>query len=152
MKPRTWILLLCVMAGMTACAVRTAGIPDDQIGLSKVDIFEIPDPDPVHANILDPGDGTPAARPYDGAPPVISHGIADFLPITREDNLCLDCHQVEDAAEGDPTAIPSSHFVDFRNAPHEIGNDVAGARYNCIACHAVTTGAKPLILGNATHP
>jgi len=145
MKTRTWLLLFCVAVGSIACAVRTDGIPDDQIGLSKVDVFDVPEPDPFLDNTLDPGDGTPAVRAYEGAPPVISHGIADFLPITREDNLCIDCHQVDDPAEGDPTAIPASHFTDFRNAPGDIRPNVAGARYNCVACHAVMTQAEPLV-------
>ena len=146
MRIRTWFLLLCVAAVATACAVRVDGIPDDQIGLSKVDIFDVAEPDPVRDNATEPGDGVPEVRAFEGAPPVISHGIADFLPITRVENLCIDCHQLEEASEGDPTPIPASHFIDFRNAPDEIGSDVAGARYNCTACHAVVTEAQPLVL------
>ncbi len=67
----------------------------------------------------------------------------------RDENLCLDCHQVliEDASEGDPTPIPASHYVDLRNAPKERQNTIVGARYNCVSCH-VTPGGNPPLTAN----
>jgi cytochrome c-type protein NapB len=77
---------------------------------------------------------------------VISHGIAEFLPITRSSNLCLDCHGVPGPKKkGEPTPVPASHFVDFRKAPGKKGEKVAGARWICTACHVPQTDAKPLV-------
>jgi len=121
------------------------GIPDSTIGLSKVTVFEVPEPGPVLYNTSDPGDRSPEPAPFPGAPPPIPHGIGDFLPLTLTENGCLDCHLVEEKVEGEPTPIPPSHFVDLRNAPDDMRDDVAGARYVCVTCHVAQTGAAPLV-------
>lgn len=122
-----------------------SGIPDDAIGLSPVDVRDTAIPDPVPQNTSDPGDEPTRPPAYAGSPPVIPHGIDDFLPITPSDNMCIDCHQVDEKVAGEPTPIPPSHFVDLRNAPDATRNDVAGARYNCVACHALHRDAQPLV-------
>jgi cytochrome c-type protein NapB len=124
---------------------RSNGIPDEQIGLSKAEIFDVPNPDAYNEVTAEPGEGAAVDPAYDGAPPVINHGVADFLPITRDDNLCMTCHRVEEKIEGEPTPIPASHFTDYRNAPDKVGEEIAGARYNCLACHAPRTDAVPLV-------
>jgi cytochrome c-type protein NapB len=126
-------------------AAPAVAISDTDIGLSKVSVFDVATPEPVNPDEAMPGENPVPVRPYDLAPPVISHTVADFLPITAENNYCIVCHNVEEKVEGEPTPIPASHFVDLRNAPDEAGDEVAGARYNCIACHARTTDAAPLV-------
>jgi cytochrome c-type protein NapB len=121
------------------------GIPDEQIGLSKAEITDVPNPDPVNMLAAEPGEVPVPARAYDGTPPVVNHAVADFLPITLDDNPCLMCHLVEEKVEGEATPIPESHYVDYRNAPGEAGEEIAGARYNCMACHAQQTDAAPLV-------
>lgn len=122
-----------------------ATVPDTRIGLSLGSVFDTPSPDPVAVNTTDPGELPPAPRPYQGSPPAIPHAIADLLPITREDNYCIDCHLVVEWSEGDPTPIPKSHFVDWRNAPAVTREIPAGARHNCTICHVLQTGAPPLV-------
>lgn len=156
------LLTLCLLVATAACAggtgqddgVTPAGdaqpaqagaIPDDQIGLSKVSVFDVPSPDPVAENALMPGEGAVQERAYDLAPPVISHAVADFLPITTEDNACIVCHAVSERVEGEATPIPASHYTDLRNAPDQVGDEVAGARYDCTLCHAPMTGANELV-------
>lgn len=119
-------------------------IPEEQLGLSKTSVFEVPAPDPVHAIGGDPGEAPPLARAYAGAPPRVPHAIDDFLPITRTDNLCLDCHSVEEKSEGEPTPIPASHKTDLRGAPSEVREEVVGARHFCATCHVPRTDARPL--------
>ena len=120
-------------------------ISDRELGLSSGSVFEVPSPDPVSENQSDPGERPSLPRVYPGAPPIIPHGVADLLPITREQNLCLDCHLVKEKVKGEPTPIPQSHFVDLRNSPGRVGEEVAGARYNCVACHVSLTEAAPLV-------
>jgi len=120
------------------------GLPPSQVGLVKEPIDRVPVPPAVAFNTSSPGERVPAARPYAGAPPTIPHGIADFLPITRDQNACIECHAVEEKVEGEPTPIPESHHIDLRNDPEKLRPTVSGARYNCITCHASQTDAKPL--------
>ena len=119
--------------------------PAAQIGLAPDGVFQVPTPKPVNDNVSAPGEGPLQERPYVLAPPVISHGVADFLPITADDNMCAMCHGVGEKEEGGPTPMPESHYVDLRRESGKVGSEVAGARYNCLACHATMTDALPLV-------
>lgn len=130
-------------------------VADRDLGLSRTSVFDVPAPEPVPVNASDPGDGPVLPRAYPIAPPRVPHAVADYLPISRSENLCVDCHLLAEAEEGDPTPIPASHLTDLRNAPQEIGEDVVGARWVCLSCHAVATGAQPLVgtsFGTAAEP
>ena len=148
---RTMILLTTFLL-LAACAgVDTVEpVPDTEIGLSRESVFDTPEPDPVEPVATDPGEGVLPIRPFDGAPPVIPHAASDFLPITLDENMCLDCHGVEEAEEGGPTPVPRSHHIDLRHAPDEVGEEIAKARYNCTACHATQTNAPPLVANEFT--
>jgi cytochrome c-type protein NapB len=123
-------------------------VPDTQIGLSKVSVFDVATPPEVVMIDPDPG-GNPLFPRYNPeAPPAVTHGIADHLPIARDENVCIECHLV-DAAEGGIPPIPKSHLVDLRRAPDKVGTRVVGARYHCVACHVPQTKAKPLVANNA---
>ena len=53
-------------------------------------------------------------RAYVNAPPMIPHDVEGLLPITSKNNQCLGCH-MPDAAKGvGATAIPKSHFTNYR--------------------------------------
>ena len=121
-------------------------IPDQALGLSCSSVFEVPSPPLFTDDASAPGDKTLPPRLNRETPPVIPHGITDFLPLTRAANMCLDCHEVPGAKKkGEPTPLPASHYVDYRNAPWKRGGKVAGARWVCTACHVPQTDAKPLV-------
>ena len=140
-------IAICVVLATVACGGSAVqeGVPADQIGLSKVGISEVPDPPGATENASEPGEGTPVPAAFEDSPPVVSHGVAEFLPITLEENMCVDCHAVEEKLEGEPTPIPQSHYVDLRNRPDVAGSEIAGARYVCSSCHVAMTDAKPLV-------
>ncbi len=126
---------------------QAAPIADVELGLSRGSVFDVPSPPPVVENEAEPGESVRLPRAYPGAPALVPHAVADLLPITRRDNLCLDCHavEIEEPGEGEPTPIPESHYLDLRNAPGVRRDAVAGARYNCLSCHAAPTAAAPLV-------
>ncbi len=147
---REFLLVALLGATVAAWAVRSSGtdapIADREIGLSKTSVSETPEPDRVMLNDTEPGDG-PLLPRSEGFPPRISHGIADFLPIDLGDNACVDCHEVEEKIEGEAIPIPQSHYVDLRNAPEEMREEIADARYYCVSCHVRVTSA-PLLVDN----
>jgi len=127
-------------------------IPDKALGLSKTSVFEVPSPPAWKAEEAAPGEKPVPPRAFKEAPPVIPHAVADFLPITPAQNLCVDCHVVDGPKKkGEPTPVPASHFVDLRHAPEKKGDRVAGARSVCISCHVARTDAPPLV-GNRYRP
>ena len=75
--------------------------------------------------------------------PKFTFSQARVAPVTRQDNLCVDCHGISEADEGDPTPLPPSHYTDLRHAPDRVGETVAGARWVCSSCHVPLTGADP---------
>ena len=138
------IVLSCAGATKTDTSSQPA-VPDRQIGLSKDSVFDTPTPAPVVQNASDPGEQAAVPAAFDGSPPVIPHTVVDFVPITADDNMCIECHALEEAGEGDPTPIPESHYMDLRNDPGTVTDEVVGARYRCVACHAPQTDAAPLV-------
>jgi len=133
-------------SGARPSATPPAGppIPDAELGLSKVSVFEVPTPDAVRRNESAPGELPVLPRPNSLMPPRIPHAIDDFLPITQKQSSCLDCHGVKDKKPGEPTPIPASHYVDQRRAPGTPRQEIAGARWVCTACHVQNTEARPL--------
>lgn len=142
------LVCLCVACGVHAETPRGGSMPVNAIGLSPGSLDDVPTPPRVVSNDSEPGDRPLLPRVFAGAPPLMPHGAADYLPIEREDNACVFCHQVEEKVEGDATPIPQSHYRDLRNAPAVVRKEVAGARWNCIACHPPLSDAVPLV-GNS---
>ena len=122
-----------------------AGISEEAIGLADAKLGELPPLAPTPALPAEPGEAPTQAPAYAGSPPVVPHGVADFTPITRDDNPCLGCHLVEEKIQGEATPIPATHFEDLRNAPGVQGDDIVGARWACLACHVAPTDATPLV-------
>ena len=137
-------LLVGVGAGEGGSSASDA-VATEAIGLSRGDIEDVPTPAAVAENTTDPGDRPVLPRAYPGSPPLVPHGVTDYVPIERNDNACIDCHDVAEKVEGEPTPIPESHYRDLRNAPSEVREEIAGARWNCTACHVPLTGALPLV-------
>lgn len=148
-------IALCVLAVLAAgCAspassptgaASAAPMPDTSLGLDKGSVFDVPTPPPVKANESGPGERPVLPRAYVIAPPRIPHGVGEFLPITPKQNLCIECHAVQDRKPGEPTPVPPSHYTDLRNAPDRAGSQVVGARYVCVSCHASATDAPALV-------
>jgi cytochrome c-type protein NapB len=132
-----------------ATAARGDAISDGELSLYPGSVFEAPEPRGFVWNASDPGDNERLPRAYPKAPPRIPHGIGDFLPITRAQNACLDCHAP--GAGADAPELPASHRTDLRHAPDRVGPALAGARRDCLACHVPTSDAKPL-RANAAGP
>ena len=91
-----------------------------------------------------PGQSQRLPRAWEGAPPLVPHAIRGLTPITAKSNACVRCHGRAGATTGPPPA-PASHFVDLREAPGVARPQVAGARWNCTACHVPQTNAPPLV-------
>jgi len=117
----------------------TLVLADSAMGLSRTSVFSVPAPPPVAANRAQPGETQPLPRMFPGAPPRIPHEITDFIPIRRNENECVECHDRARATESGAVPIPVSHYRDLRRAPDQGRETVAGARYVCVSCHVPLT-------------
>jgi cytochrome c-type protein NapB len=128
------------------------GTPDTALGLAKGSVFDVATPPAVKEEASAPGEASLPKRLGPQIAPVIPHGVADFLPITRDQNMCLDCHGVAGPKQkGEPTPLPASHYADWRHAQGKVQEKPSGARWVCTACHPTRTDARPLV-GNAYRP
>jgi nitrate reductase (cytochrome), electron transfer subunit len=113
---------------------------DDEIGLAA-SVFDTPDPVSFDYIATDPEEAdTTLPKAFEDAPPAIPHSIADSSMITLKSNKCLKCHDDQDlwGKEKDadePSAMPESHYVDFRRDPGAVKPKVIGSRYFCLQCH-----------------
>jgi cytochrome c-type protein NapB len=117
-----------------------------------------------------PGSSTKFERAYRDAPPMIPHSVEGLLPITKMNNQCLGCHMPEVAKSVGSTAIPVTHFTNYRpltamNDGYVVkGGEVVGydiqntsdiklakvkvsdtlyqGRFNCTQCHAPQSKTK----------
>jgi nitrate reductase cytochrome c-type subunit len=138
--------LLLVFA--TGCA--TLAIDDSNFSLRKGDVFDQPTPVAFDFQQGDAGTGRIAPLPGSGIPPMISHAIDDFLPITPSSNTCVTCHGKPGAigkavAKGEPAPAPANHYA--KGTDGTLG--VSGLNYNCTSCHAPQAGVKPLVVNTS---
>jgi cytochrome c-type protein NapB len=142
-------LVVAAVAGGSAAAQGDSQtpIPDADISLAKGSVFDVPAPPVPRINVLDPGEMPLVDRAYPSAPPLVPHAVADFMPITRNENWCIDCHMLDWKApeEGEPKPISSSHYVDLRGESDDIGEEIVGARWVCVSCHVPATDESALV-------
>ena len=129
-------------------AVQAAGVADDAIGLSKTSVYDVPDPQVFEYSDAAPFSGKILPRAYLGAPPQVPHDISE-MPITRDNNMCVGCHQQPDSigkkVKGQPTPLPASHYADVKSNSMHMG------RFVCTQCHTPQATVKPLV-GNTFKP
>jgi cytochrome c-type protein NapB len=96
----------------------------------------------------DPGDSKRFKRSFPDAPPQIPHTVEDMLPITADDNECLECHHPDNTMGEEDLPVPKTHFqravmgkgkkgepMVYVVKGYEEAKDVVGSRYNCTMCH-----------------
>ncbi|MHB1360757.1 MAG: nitrate reductase cytochrome c-type subunit [Rhodocyclaceae bacterium] len=93
-----------------------------------------------------PGVGEPRliARSFIGQPPMVSHTIEQYVPMTMEENACLDCHITVELRGQKVPQMSASHFstsLKRKDGSPQLSMD----RYQCDSCHVPQADAKPLV-------
>lgn len=156
---------------VTGCAVSGSTYSEEEIGLRKTNLYSenTTNPDKTSYGKVAAGESKVIARAFENAPPMIPHDVEGMLPITRDNNSCLACHDpmVAEAVKATPT--PKSHMASFRplttldangqivkegkvvdntadikTAMHK-RDGVSMERFNCSACHAPQSNNEPLV-------
>jgi cytochrome c-type protein NapB len=154
MKKSAVVLWVMVSAAASYGVLNAEGVmlDDDKMGLSKTSVFDDPAPATFEYPGTAPAKAEALPRAYDGAPPQVPHRIDKYLPITAEDNQCLDCHDEparigKPAVKGKPTPMPVSHYVKADDGSLKR----SGARHACVQCHVPQAGVGELV-GNSFNP
>lgn len=147
---------------ITGCA-NTKTVSEESLGLRTTDLYseKTTVPDKVSYSKDAPGTSKYIKRAFENAPPMIPHDVEGMIPITIGNNACLGCHEPAVAASMNATAIPATHFTNYRPdtalakdgeiekdgkvventsdvvlAKAKKLNQLSGARFNCTQCHA----------------
>lgn len=140
--------MLLVFGGCKNTEVTT--ISDDELGLRKTTLFnENVTPDSVDYKGAAAGESKLIERSYENAPPLISHDVSDLLPITKDNNMCLSCHEPSIAEAVNATPMPKTHFYNFKT--RKVADTMQETRYNCVACHTPQANVQPIV-GNTFKP
>jgi cytochrome c-type protein NapB len=147
---KTLILLAGALLFAAGSAARAddAAIDEMNMGLSKTTVFDTPTPVSFEYAGAEPKKSQVLPRAWEGAPPQISHRIDEFLPITADDNQCLECHEIPKyigKAKKGKSPMPRDHYVDLRSSSDEMSDEVAGARFVCTQCHVPQSDAPALV-------
>ena len=186
---KTMTILLSGLLGftlfITGCVENTNATPDkvakptvteESLGLRKTGLYGETTTTSSKTEYINtaPGESTTFKRAFQDAPPMISHSVEGMIPIKIDSNQCLSCHMPKMAAMVNATAIPKSHFTNFRPSTHiidgevvksgvvientssaELSNvsivkqgDLVGARFNCTQCHAPQSQGNVAVQNN----
>ncbi|MCX2682992.1 nitrate reductase cytochrome c-type subunit [Campylobacter sp. MIT 21-1685] len=151
MKQKIFLLLAMSALFLVSCAINN-GLSSEQIGIRKTDLEtenKVILPKVNYTN-AQPGESVVYERGYENAPPLIPHDINDMIPITKDNNTCISCHDKFIAADVGATPIPATHYYNYR-LNKSTGDSLTEARFNCTQCHVPQSDAKPLI-GNTFKP
>lgn len=131
---KTLLLSALLALSLPAFAVQDQAIPEDSLGLYNSSVYEVLSPSVVTYSGGDPGTNKRAEKSYATAPPMITHSTVDMVPITRDFNLCKDCHVQPDLlkqkiTKGMPIPAPASHYTNVKKGELYMG------RWVCTQCH-----------------
>lgn len=149
MIPQKLVAALSIVALVSACAMIAGGVEDNDIGLSKTSVFDAPDPEAFVYDDTRARYSKSMERAFPGAPPQVPHEMVSMLPITLDDNQCLECHDRPDEIGGETSRggspMDKKHYARAGAEGSDEGWELSGLRYNCNQCHVPQAGVAPLV-------
>lgn len=83
-------------------------------------------------------------RTFVGQPPLVPHSIEKYVPLTADDNGCLECHVTDELRGQKMPKMSLSHFsTSLKESDGSAAVDMA--RFQCDSCHVPQVDAKPLV-------
>lgn len=142
MKKIVWLAIAAAVAAVIGCATATPLKPMREAAVSA------PDTAPEVKAYSDkvPGVGAPRliARTFVGQPPLVPHSIEKYVPLTAEENACLDCHLTDELRGQKVPRLGISHFSQTRKTK-DGKPAVEMTRFQCDSCHVPQVNAKELV-------
>jgi len=142
MKKTASLAIATVIATLIGCASSSGPAP-----MRGADVTA-PDKAPAVKQYAEkvPGVGQPQliARTFVGQPPMVPHTVEKYVPLTMEENACMECHQTPDIRGQKIPQIGESHFSKTRKAKN--GKPALEmSRFQCDSCHVPQVDAKELV-------
>jgi len=142
------ISLIGCQAGGSSSIASGKAISSEELSYRNAPLTVNYTPPPVEFPKTPPGQSQKFQRAYENAPPMIPHSVEGLLPITKDRNACLSCHDPKVAKSVGAPPVSPTHFIDFfqliKGKVVKL-NKLDPARWNCSQCHAPQANAKPLV-------
>lgn len=142
MKKTVSLAIATLLASLIGCAA-TSG-PAPMRGASVADPDRAPEVKAYREKV--PGVGQPQLfeRTFIGQPPLVPHTIDKYVPLTMEENACLECHMTEELRGQKIPQIGESHFS--KTLKDKQGRPMLEmSRFQCDTCHVPQVDAQPLV-------
>ncbi|MFN3885095.1 MAG: nitrate reductase cytochrome c-type subunit [Rhodocyclaceae bacterium] len=142
MRKTASLALATVIASIIGCASSSGPAPMRGADVSAPD--RAPEIKTYAAKM--PGVGQPRLidRTFVGQPPLVPHTVEKYLPITIEENACLECHITDELRGQKVPKIGQSHFSKTRKKK-DGSPAIEMSRFQCDTCHVPQVDAKPLV-------
>jgi cytochrome c-type protein NapB len=142
MKKTASLALATLIASVIGCASTTGPAP-----MRGADVMA-PDRAPAVKSYAEkmPGVGQPAliSRTFIGQPPMVPHTVEKYVPLTMEENACLECHITDELRGQKVPKVGESHFS--KTLKRKDGSPaVSMDRFQCDSCHVPQVDAKELV-------
>lgn len=142
MKKTVSIVFATILATVIGCANTLPPAPMRGADVSA------PDKAPVLKQYAEkmPGVGETKLieRTFVGQPPMVPHSIEKYVPLTIEENACIECHQTLEIRGQKIPQIGTSHFS--KTVKTKAGAPALEmSRFQCDNCHVPQVDAKPLV-------
>jgi cytochrome c-type protein NapB len=142
MKKTVSIVLATIVATVIGCATTLPPAPMRGSDVSAPD--KAPDLKPYAEKTPGVGQAKLIERTFVGQPPMVPHSIEKYVPLTVEENACMECHQTTEIRGQKIPQIGTSHFS--KTAVTKAGKPVLEmSRFQCDSCHVPQVDAKPLV-------
>lgn len=142
MRKTSSIVVAALVAAVIGCASTSPPVPMRGSDVSA------PDSAPTIKSYSEkvPGVGQPVliARTFVGQPPMIPHTVEKYVPLSQDENACLECHITDELRGQKVPKISVSHFS--KTAKRKDGSpEVEMTRFQCDSCHVPQADAKVLV-------
>jgi cytochrome c-type protein NapB len=123
-------------------------IDEASVGIGADGVFNDPSPSTFEFPTTKTGESDRIKKSYHTAPPMVAHTFVEYLPITMENNECMECHDKpklidREYIKGKKLAMSDDHYGGFGGRGDK--DEVSGSHYTCTTCHAPASDAQPLV-------
>jgi len=142
MNKTTFLLLAAWLALPLGCASTQTPAPLRGADVTAPD--QAPATKAYSAKVPGVGPAQLIGRTFIGQPPLIPHAIEKYIPLTREENACLECHITDELRGQKIPRMGESHFS--KTVRTRDGQPVVEmSRFQCDSCHVPQIDARPLV-------
>jgi nitrate reductase (cytochrome), electron transfer subunit len=144
MKKTASLAIVTLLASLIGCASTSTSGPTPMRAAEVTAPDRAPEIKAYREKV--PGVGQPKliSRTFVGQPPMVPHTVEQYVPLTIEENACMECHLTEEIRGQKIPQIGTSHLS--KTAKTKAGKPALEmSRFQCDSCHVPQVGAKELV-------